>query len=362
MPRDNSQLLKVMPQLNSGMSVVIDDPEGRLAKIGANEIEIWVSGQALRLKAPYPSQTSISLNAASAPELVSGLRYQARLRPLKNGRPLEGFSAGHLFRYDLSRKTPSTLNGGFSGAWYDPGHDGEGFVVEVNENGRALVYWFTYTPTGAQRWMLGTGEMRGNSLAVGELLLPHGGHFGKDFDPDDVTFASGGSLEISFLDCNSAIVNYSVDNIGGHQELQRLNDVHGHPCAGGTQMPGTDLNGSWYDPAHSGEGFVVQQLSDEGALVYWFSYTGSGEQAWMFNTGSLEGGRITVGNLLRPEGGIFGRSFEPESVKIQNWGYLEMQLDCNGGIAAYNSDLPEFASGNQQLVPLTRLQHSGCNP
>jgi len=361
LPGEYSPLLKVVPQVNGGMSVVIDDQVGRIAETGADEMEIWISGAGLRLTAPYKAHVSIPLNATSAPGLVSGLRYQARLRPLRAGLPLEGFSAGHLFRYDLSPSTPPALQGGFSGAWYDPSHDGEGFVVEINDTGRALVYWFTYTRAGAQRWMLGLGDLHGNSLTVDELLTPEGGRFGEDFDPDDVTFANSGSLEISFLDCNSAIVNYSVDNIGDHQELRRLNTLHGHPCSGTTEVSGTDLNGSWYDPAHSGEGFVVQQLSEAEALVYWFSFTSTGEQAWMFNTGALESGRLTVDNLLLPGGGMFGRSFEPDSVAIQAWGYLEMQLDCGGGIAAYNSGLANFSSGNQQLLPLTRLQNSTCN-
>ena len=361
-PEDYSPLLRVVPQSGGGMNLVIEDPQGKLAHTGANEMEIWISGEGLRLTVPYATHIAIPLNAASAPELIYGMRYQARLRPLKAGRPLEGFSAGHLFRFDLSLNTPSVLHDGFSGAWYDPSHDGEGFVVEINGNNRALVYWFTYTRTGAQRWMLGLGELHGNSLTVGELLTPEGGRFGESFDTADVTFARSGSLEISFLDCNSAIVNYSVDNIGDHQELQRLNSAWGHDCAGSTQASGIDLNGSWYDPAHSGEGFVVQQLSDAEALVYWFSYNTMGQQAWMFNTGFLELGKLTISNLVLPVGGMFGRSFEPDLVKMQDWGHLEIQLDCSGGIAVYDSNLPEFSSGSQKLMPLTRLANSVCNP
>lgn len=48
-----------------------------------------------------------------------------------------------------------------SGAWYNLERNGEGFIVEVQENGTAVVYWFTYQPDepGAQAWMFGVGPI-----------------------------------------------------------------------------------------------------------------------------------------------------------------------------------------------------------
>ncbi len=118
-----------------------------------------------------------------------------------------------------------------------------------------------------------------------------------------MTFETSGTLSIAFLDCDHAVVNYSVDDNGDHQTLERLSHVQGHHCGKSQQTPRMDISGSWYDPAHSGEGFAVQQLSDDQALVYWFSYTSAGQQAWMFSTGSIANGAITAGQLLRPSGG-----------------------------------------------------------
>ncbi len=359
-PTDFSPLLQVVPRASGGMNIVVDDKDGILSKMGTDELEVWVSGQAVKLSVPYAAQTTIPLNNASAAGLTSLDRYQVRIRPRKNNHPVAGFSAGHLFRYDANPQAIPSLDGSYSGAWYDPDHNGEGFIVEVHENGQALVYWFTYTPDGEQRWMLGVGEVRGNSIVISELLRTHGGRFGDGFNPEDVTFAVSGSLSIAFLDCNNAILNYSVDNNGDHQNLIRLSEVHGHRCGKPAESLTADLSGSWYDPAHGGEGFIVQQLSDELALVFWFSYTSTGEQAWMFNTGTIKNGGINVEQLLQTSGGRFGRSFEPATVIQSRWGYLAMQLDCNAGTATYDSSAADFSSGSQQLVPLTRLQHSGC--
>ena len=40
----------------------------------------------------------------------------------------------------------------YSGSWFDPTHDGEGYVVEVLDDNRATVYWFTYDSEGNERW------------------------------------------------------------------------------------------------------------------------------------------------------------------------------------------------------------------
>ncbi|MCP4044914.1 MAG: hypothetical protein GY732_02855, partial [Gammaproteobacteria bacterium] len=47
-----------------------------------------------------------------------------------------------------------------SGSWYDPAHNGEGFLLEVLEDEQAIVYWFTYDENGNQRWFIGLGEVQ----------------------------------------------------------------------------------------------------------------------------------------------------------------------------------------------------------
>ncbi len=361
MPKDLSPLLEVVPRASGGMNVVVRDPDGILASLGANSLEVWISGLGISLTAPYKAVTTIALNAASAAQLNPGSLYQARLRPLKNGKPLASYSAGHLFRYDaVAPATAPPLDDVYSGAWFDPSHEGEGFIVEVMEHGQALVYWFTYAADGSQRWMLGMGKVQGNSIIVDELLHTSGGQFGNNFDPKDVVFDTLGSLSITFGDCTHATVNYSVNQIGDHQSLQRLSSVYGHRCGKASESVSSDFSGSWFDPAHEGEGFIVEQLSASQALVFWFSYTSEGEQAWMLATGSIADGYIRTDDILQPAGGQFGRSFNPASVALPIWGNLEMQLDCSAGDASYTSDLTAFADGSQQLKPLTRLAHSSC--
>ena len=92
----------------------------------------------------------------------------------------------------------------YSGAWYNRERSGEGFVVEVLPDGRAVVYWFTYTPDGSgdQAWMIGQGVVAsfdslveepppGSPVArieIDELWQPTGAAFGPPFDAGDVDY------------------------------------------------------------------------------------------------------------------------------------------------------------------------------
>jgi hypothetical protein len=281
------------------------------------------------------------------------------MRPRASGLPLAAYSAGHAFRFDRSGQS-QVVDDRFSGAWFDPKHDGEGFVVEVLADDRAVVYWFTYHGDGRQRWMMGVGAVEDNRIVINDLMDSKGGRFGSDFNPAEVTLRPVGTLTITFDSCSQAVANYTVDEIGGHQLLGRLTEIHGHECGGNGHKPVTDISGSWYDPAHNGEGFAVQRISADQAVVFWFTYDDAGNQSWLLDTGALDGTRISFPNVVQPAGGVFGRSFNPASVVQRPWGGLTLDLDCQAGIAHYQSEREGYSDGFQALVPLTRLANSGC--
>jgi hypothetical protein len=357
---EHSVYLQVEQAANGGVILHVNDRDGLLAGLGADELEFWVSGAGLQVFRTFKPQMSVFLSAASLPGLESGAHYQVRMRPRRNGTPLAGLSAGHLFQYQAGVPNLPSIDSTYSGAWFNPGHDGEGFIVEVLEDEQALVYWFTYDDKGNQRWMVGTGAVEGNRIEVGELMDASGGRFGSEFNPADVELKTSGSLSISFQDCAKAIANFSIDNVGGHQELSRLTGLYGHECGKGASPMAQDINGSWYDPDHDGEGFIVQQLSASEALVVWFTYDADGNASWMLSNGSVSGNRINFPELGQFKGGKFGRSFDPAAVSRSPWGELTLDLDCEGGTASYTPTAIGYTGGSQNLVPLTRLKNSGC--
>ncbi len=124
-------------------------------------------------------------------------------------------------------------SGAMTGAWYDPSHDGEGWLIEVLAENRALVTWYSYDQQGKQMWLIGVGEISGSIIQIDELQVTHGAVFGPDFDPDDVILNTWGSLEIEFIDCNSATFTYqSITGFGsGALNAIRLTNLSGLECA-----------------------------------------------------------------------------------------------------------------------------------
>ncbi len=252
-----------------------------------------------------------------------------------------------------------TLSGGFSGAWFDPSHDGEGLLIEILDNNRGVASWFTYDGEGNQRWHTGVGPIIGDTLIFESLQAPIGGIFGDDFDPASVQRLTSGAAAVRFNHCNSADLYHQVDGVLNIQNLVRLTSIAGLSCNGdpGAAM---GISGSWFDPDHDGEGFVVQEISATQALVAWYSYDNQGNQAWFSGVGTLDGQRIIVDQVRIPSGGIFGPEFDPSTVVANPWGRIELELGCSTGAIDYISSISSFGSGSQNLTRLTTPSGVTC--
>lgn len=159
--------------------------------------------------------------------------------------PLGCFGSGQSDRLQYERLTElagsrcdnSNPYAGYSGTWFNPQRNGEGFVIEVLPNGNAALYWFTHEPgeSGAQAWMLGVGELSSqpgmpgapalSRLVIDELYLPRGARFGRDFDPTDIELLEWGSLSVSFTDEESGWVEWNSHDAAfgsGSYEIERL--------------------------------------------------------------------------------------------------------------------------------------------
>ena len=63
-------------------------------------------------------------------------------------------------------------------------------------------------------------------------------------------------------------------------------------------------SGSWFTPEQSGHGLVVQILSADSAVVYWYVYDADGNQLWLVGTGPYDGHSIQV-NMFESRGAMF---------------------------------------------------------
>jgi len=248
------------------------------------------------------------------------------------------------------------VDASISGSWHDPERPGEGFLIEVLDASNALVYWFTYDHAGNQAWIAGVGEVEGAHIVVQQAITTTGGLFGTSYDADLVELLDWGELRLGFSDCSKGVVSYAgLPSFGsGSLALERLTEVAEAPCgdAGALAVETPGLSGSYYDPDRDGEGFLIEALAGERALVYWFTYDESGNQAWVFGLGDTDGGTIEVEQAFVTDGGRFGPDFDASKVVVREWGSLSFDLpSCADGAVSFE----EFGGGTVGTIPLTRL-------
>jgi len=126
----------------------------------------------------------------------------------------------------------------FTGSWFDPDRSGQGFLLEVinsNDEKKALTTWFTFDNEGNQMWLIGLGEIQQQQITF-DMRLTQGGAFGLAHDPNNVTSTVWGEVIISFIDCNTATVNWNPQVAGftpGSLPLSRLTRINNLNCTGG---------------------------------------------------------------------------------------------------------------------------------
>ena len=263
---------------------------------------------------------------------------------------------------------PFVIEAGTSSAWYDPDRNGEGFMLEILAGSRAVMYWFTYNTEGEQDWYIAEGEIRGNRILFPELVQASGGEFGPDFDPDKVIRTVVGSASFIWSGCDSGAMDWLIDQDGngrrhGRMNLQRLSRIMGIDCGMPSLPPEIEegrLSGSWYDPTHSGEGYILEVLIDQRVVVYWFSYDPDGNRRWFYGTGEIQGDRLVFTDLYTTSGPAFGEPFDPTHLEIDRWGSLELELQCETGMARFTPSEAGFPAGTLDLIRLTFLDGLGC--
>jgi len=248
-----------------------------------------------------------------------------------------------------------------SGFFYDPSHDGEGFVIEALSEELANVYWFTYDGEGNQRWFTGLGKLDLTGVRVDEWYTSRGARFGDQFDPDDVELRLAGRASFQFHGCNAMSVDYTIDDIDGSQNLIRLTHVAGLDCSG-VQSHRSGLSGSFYDPARNGEGVVVQVVDRDQAVAVYFTYDSEGEQMWVLGTGRISGSELELDAPFRTSGGRFGADYDAADIITHPWGALSLRLGCDQARINYQPLDEQLGEGSSSMQRLTRLAGLDCDP
>ncbi|MBE9549141.1 MAG: hypothetical protein IMF09_06990 [Proteobacteria bacterium] len=258
---------------------------------------------------------------------------------------------------------PSLLIGAsMSAAWPDFNQDKQGLLLEILDNDKAVIYWFTYDHEGNQRYLNAVGTILGNRIVFAELVETRGGSFSKPgFEPEYIV---AGQAEIIFTSCDSGRMDYTVDSRSGHLDIGRLTNLMGYDC--GLPKPGApvrqemQLSGAWINNSSGNHGLIVEVLRDSQIVAYWFSYDNQGNQRWFFGVGKIEADELVFDEVYTTRGGIFGKPAVEAPAELLPWGAMRLQLNCTGGMLNFNADNSGMGNGQFPLDRLTVIRGTTC--
>lgn len=124
---------------------------------------------------------------------------------------------------------PLVVDSSFSGHWFNKLITGEGVIIQIISDGRALVYWLTYDDSGNQRWLYGVGKRNGLTIDIENVFVTDNGVF-DSMMPILVDLESVGEMEVEFSGCNAGVINFLIDGVPGTMEIGRLTGLNGLEC------------------------------------------------------------------------------------------------------------------------------------
>ncbi len=121
------------------------------------------------------------------------------------------------------------------------------------------------------------------------------------------------------------------------------------------------ISGTWFETTTPGQGLLISVLSESRMVVFWFTYDPDGRPLWLLGDGSYDGARAELDVLFDPDGPVFGPGFDPDLFQAQPWGRFVIEFSsCSEGVFQWNSDLPEYASGQQLISRLSGTLDLPC--
>jgi hypothetical protein len=296
---------------------------------GFDALYDWGRGQALKPDAAQLNVRCENLRQAGA---GGSCRYEDLPTPVALDTRIRE-------RTDAFAPTPDAR---YSGLWFDPQRPGEGYVVEVLKDGRALLAWYTYPPpnnVGDQRWVFAEGRVVDNGLVFDDAFQTRGGVFGLQYDPSVVRRLPFGKISLAFDRCGHGFLEYqSTDPLygSGRHEISQLTHNGANTCAASTvDIPQSRFSGAW--GGRPAEGIFINVQGDGRVFATWYTYDLVFSQVWLFGEGRMEGNKLIIEDMLLPRGGLFGSDFSAPAVRFERWGRVEMDFSsCTAMSLKYN--------------------------
>jgi len=173
------------------------------------------------------------------------------------------------------------------------------------------------------------------------------------------------------IDYNQAYTLY-VNNNTGHAlqfDLAGYNSADYPAASAGLPISGY-LSGSWYDPAHSGEGIVTQvfDTGDGATRIFaatWYTYDALGAPYWLVAQGTFAIGATHLDNVAVQYLGSGGFAGNFSSTTRYPWGTMSFAFpDCQHMSFSYSGSAGSGGPagvGNKTFVRIGTINNLGCS-
>jgi hypothetical protein len=138
------------------------------------------------------------------------------------------------------------IDGYMSSSYYDPAHNGEGFLIDVYDNPggttrTVFAAWYTYDPLGLPFWLVAQGSVQvgANAMTGQPVYYFTDGGFAGDFGSIS-TLHNWGTISMNWTNCNTVQFTYngatdpaivaSGPSGTGTRTWVRISDINGLSC------------------------------------------------------------------------------------------------------------------------------------
>lgn len=214
------------------------------------------------------------------------------------------------------------------------------------EDGDAVHLLATFAPLEGAGFVCGTsfdviqGGVQYDSIRF--LNEPGGdGSFCSDMLLESTLFVGQNTFEPNFDPMEAFTLVWDSElmiDVGRY----RASDYDGEVPEGPVPLQG-GLSDTWYDPARSGEGFVItfsENIHGPIAVIYWFTHL-DGRQYWLSGAEPYEIGDTEISiDLIETTASGFGDNFDPDSVVRDPWGDVTITFEaCDLATVDWSSDV-----------------------
>lgn len=150
-----------------------------------------------------------------------------------------------------------------NGNWYNPLRNGNGIELELTQNNRMGIIWYTFAEDGRPVWYLAVNTFTGRSWEA-ELTR-------STLINGTTVRETVGTVYLAFDDSHNAVLAWTLNGEAGAEPFEFLEFDRAPPLV--------DLTASWYPPEQSGWGSsIVTQGDRAGATVFFFD--NAGQPVW----------------------------------------------------------------------------------